>query len=233
MKNCFLSINNKNEILNGLIMNAIKEKYNFSINIIPNIDSLYNTTARSINKNHHQLNLLEKNKMLIRYLLNLYKDTYEMKITENELQIQNNDIVENNVNEVNEFDNYVKDVEMKRENEIEEIRKGYKKTYINEELIYIKNDMTFNSQNNINKEFVIKNIFFNTNDIISKMSIIIIEINNVNCIFFNSGIKCDYQRFYSPNEFKLNITEKTTKINILSLSGDFYTQDDIILYINN
>ena len=72
----FLTRENKQNIFN-LLEPVIREKYKLEIDAIPNINKLYSSIARDINKNNSLLNIIEKNKILVREIIQFYKQVYE------------------------------------------------------------------------------------------------------------------------------------------------------------
>jgi hypothetical protein len=72
----FLTRENKQTIFD-LLEPVIKEKYRLGIDAIPNINKLYSSIARDINKKNSLLDIIGKNKILVREIIQFYKQVYE------------------------------------------------------------------------------------------------------------------------------------------------------------
>lgn len=72
----FLTRENKQTIFD-LLEPVIREKYRLGIDAMPNINKLYSSIARDINKKNSLLDIIGKNKILVREIIQFYKQVYE------------------------------------------------------------------------------------------------------------------------------------------------------------
>lgn len=74
----FLTLENKNNIFN-LLKPVIKERYDLELDYISGISVVYNKIAKSIHKDNQTLDIVEKNKILVKTIIDIYKYHYNIK----------------------------------------------------------------------------------------------------------------------------------------------------------
>ena len=96
----FLTKTNKYEIVETLIKPTIQEKYQLSTESIPNFMRIYDNTARKIHQTHPNSLLVEKNKMLIKELISMFKNKYELGLIKQRTEQQRQMVELNKENDI-------------------------------------------------------------------------------------------------------------------------------------
>jgi len=73
MPNGFLTLQNKNEIINNLIIPTIQNKYGLTIDSVSNFSKLYDGKARRIHRENPTSDIVAKNMILIKELIEIFK----------------------------------------------------------------------------------------------------------------------------------------------------------------
>ena len=77
MEKGFLTKTNKIELIETLIQPTIQQKYQLTIESIPNFTRIYDSKAREIHKLNPNNTLIEKNMLLLKDLIHIFKTKYE------------------------------------------------------------------------------------------------------------------------------------------------------------
>lgn len=89
MENGFLTKANKFELIETLIKPKIQQEYKLTIESIPNFTRIYDSKARKISKSNPDYTLIEKNMLLLKELMTLFRTIYENKLEEERIKQQN------------------------------------------------------------------------------------------------------------------------------------------------
>ena len=76
----FLTLQNKNEIINNLIIPTIRTKYGLTINDVSNFSKMYDNKARRIHQANPTSDIVAKNMILIKELIDIFKNKLPVRV---------------------------------------------------------------------------------------------------------------------------------------------------------
>ena len=253
----FLTQENKQTMF-CLLEPVIREKYGLGIDAIPNINNLYSSIARDINKKNLLLDIIEKNKILIKEIIQFYKRVYEtskqqreklhnpIEKSSEELAISEPSVCEPEIN-FDDTHTRMERLKEERENEIENIMKqrntdsknNYKKERdIKQTMVRLDSNMTFqtnisdfNSLDNVCVKKILFPSIVSSNEI-CQSAFLNVTIDDKKSIFFNTGIHGGCYCFNGDYDLDVAIKNKLSiSVDVRRPSGDVYKQQHVLLYV--
>lgn len=196
MENGFLTKANKFELIETLIKPTIQQKYELTIESIPNFTKIYDSKARKISKSNPENTLMEKNMLLLKELMTLFRTIYENKLDEERIKQQN--------------------IEKKKLDKVIDSTELISDDLIKNEIISDTNNITNDDINNnineglIDNQFVIKDTNVMLNDLLKQRDQ---DMNNINLSFNKNNDKV-------IEEYQTNKIEQPVYDNIIELDED-------------